>query len=468
MMSHVDMSRLGGTFRCACGREHHVPVQEVVMSDDAMPRLGEFVVRFMGRFAAQSPASAEEPVPMVVVVADENTYRAAGEDVKNVLQGVGCIVDVLILPPGVHSGRVEADEPTVENVLARLSSSADSQGRAAFAVAVGAGTINDVVKYASFQAGRPYISVPTAPSMDGYVSPVAALLVAGFKKTLPAAPPLAVFADLDVLSQAPFELIAAGFGDLLGKLTAGADWVLGNLVNGEYYCQAAADLARTVALECLKRAADVRTRTKDAVKKLTEGLVLSGIAMLMAGNSRPASGAEHHLSHYWEMKSLREGRSEPLHGVKVGVATVLSAELYADILRRDPRRLDLPGLKRRHPTRREREARIRRFYGPMADEALAETAGKYLTWEERERRLCEVSVRWDAIREALTRVVPDSQRVRNALVEAGAPATAQAIGFDEGWVREALLNAKDLRMRFTILDLADLFGCLDEADFSNF
>ena len=356
-MRHIE-ELLGRSFHCDCGREHYVPIQQVVIGDDAIARMGEFV--------AQCESLARGPALKALLVADRNTYAVAGEAARKALERAGCDVDVLIL--GKTDGNVgsdqsagcnddagddqntagghdvlDADEGAIRKVLARLSDmpalAYDSRAeidfndaakvgsfraRYGFAVAVGSGTINDIVKYASFKAGVPYISVPTAPSMDGYTSSVAALLLGGFKKTLPAAPPLAVFADLSVLARAPSDMIAAGYGDLLGKLTAGSDWVLSRLVNGEYYCEFAANIARSIALECLEKSAEIKARTKAAIKSLTEGLVWSGIAMSMVGNSRPASGADHHILHYWEMKPLREGRPQPFHGVKVGVATVLS------------------------------------------------------------------------------------------------------------------------------------------------
>ncbi|NPV54980.1 MAG: sn-glycerol-1-phosphate dehydrogenase [Firmicutes bacterium] len=482
-LGHMDMDLLGRSFRCTCGREHHVPIRQVVVGDDAMARMREFA---RSEFVARPGPGITAGGSRAVLVADRNTYAAAGDAARSALEGAGCDVEVLVLGEDGGNGRcvqgvLEADEEAIGSVLARLSGSGSESDvalskspepaagvagsaavRKTFAVAVGSGTINDIVKYASFKAGCPYISVPTAPSMDGYTSSVAALLLGGFKRTLPAAPPLAVFADLGVLSRAPSNMVAAGFGDLLGKLMAGADWVLARLVNGEYYCELAADLARSIALECMERGSEIGTHTKGAIKSLTEGLIWSGIAMLMVGNSRPASGAEHHLSHYWELKSLREGRPQPFHGTKVGVATILIAGVYDDILGRDPRGIDLADLKRRHPSREEREARIRRFYGPMAGEAIIETAGKYLPWEEREKKLREVLARWDEIRDTLREIVPGADRVRDALEQAGAPATPEAIGFSSDWVWEALANAKDLRMRFTVLDFADLLGFLDE------
>ncbi|NPV80330.1 MAG: sn-glycerol-1-phosphate dehydrogenase [Firmicutes bacterium] len=534
-MRHIE-ELLGRSFNCECGRKHHVPIQQVVIADDAMERMSEFVTARMGEFIAARMGGfvgrpkfpAGDSGLKALLVADRNTYAVAGEAAREALERAGCDVDVLILgktdgsvgsdqsvrgnqgagcsgnvggnPDGEGDQRagcnddagdnqntagdhnvLEADEEAIRKVLARLSDMpalaydsraridfndaakvGSSRARYGFAIAVGSGTINDITKYASFKASVPYIGVPTAPSMDGYTSSVAALLLGGFKKTLPAAPPLAVFADLSVLARAPSDMIAAGYGDLLGKLTAGSDWVLSKLVNSEYYCEFAANIARSIAFECLEKSAEIKARTKAAIKSLTEGLVWSGIAMLMVGNSRPASGAEHHISHYWEMKSLREGRPQPFHGVKVGVAAVLVAKLYREVLKLDPGSFDLSKLKERHPSREEREVRIRRFYGPLAEDAIAETAGKYLSWEEREAKLREVFGRWDEIVAMLRKIAPDPKRVRHALAEAGAPCTPDAIGFSRGWVWEALTNAKDLRMRFTVLDFADLLGCLDQ------
>ena len=123
-------------------------------------------------------------------------------------------------------------------------------------------------------------------------------------------------------------LIAAGLGDTLGKYTCLLDWKLANMITGEYYCPEVVEMVRTALRTVRAQSEKVQTRDPEAVKAVTEALVLTGIAMSFVGNSRPASGCEHHCAHCWEMKALMEGRTPALHGTQVGVGTILALRLY--------------------------------------------------------------------------------------------------------------------------------------------
>ena len=189
-------------------------------------------------------------------------------------------------------------------------------------ISVGAGTINDLGRYASYITGRDFILVLTAPSMDGAVSGVAPLIQNHLKITFPAHAPVALVGDLDILSKAPMKMLSAGVGDILGKYNCLTDWRLSALVNGEYHCATIEGIMRSAIDKTMQAARKLTERSEDDIRTLTEGLVLSGIAMDFAGNSRPASGAEHHISHFFEMQFLFDGIPAILHGTKVGVATI--------------------------------------------------------------------------------------------------------------------------------------------------
>ena len=162
-------------------------------------------------------------------------------------------------------------------------------------------------KRPAFRLNLPYIIVGTAPSMDGYASSVSPMIYDGYKITYEAVAPMAIIGDTDVLCAAPEQMIAAGFGDMLGKLTARLDWVLAREVIGEHYCPTVAAMMARAVDKCLAQAEGLSRREPEAIVGLMEGLILSGIAMQMLGYSRPASGAEHHIAHYFEMKAMREG-----------------------------------------------------------------------------------------------------------------------------------------------------------------
>jgi glycerol-1-phosphate dehydrogenase [NAD(P)+] len=193
---------------------------------------------------------------------------------------------------------------------------------------VGSGTLNDLARMLSCKTHIPYFILATAPSMDGFASTVSPLIIEGFKTTYQAVAPAAIIADTSILKDAPMEMIRAGFGDILGKYTALTDWVLARKKCCEYYCELSAKLMERAVEKCMAVHQAVLTRDETAIGLITEALILSGVAMGLVGNSRPASGAEHHMSHYWEMDALKKGWRHPLHGNAVGVATVVSSCIY--------------------------------------------------------------------------------------------------------------------------------------------
>lgn len=261
----------------------------------------------------------------VALVADDNTWNAAGERLAASLAEAGIACAVCRLKAN-GQGDVIADERTIVQVLLETPRDAEA------VLAVGSGTINDVVRFACFQTGRVFISVPTAASVDGFTSVGAPIITDGFKQTVPAIAPEAIFADLDVLAAAPQRLTAAGFADMLGKFTSLADWRFSQRMAGEHYCPLAYELTERALQQCLDTVDEIAAGSRRGVEVLMEALLLSGWSMLLVGHSRPASGGEHHLSHHWEMAYIAEGRRQLLHGAKVGVASVMLAKLYRDAL----------------------------------------------------------------------------------------------------------------------------------------
>jgi glycerol-1-phosphate dehydrogenase [NAD(P)+] len=258
----------------------------------------------------------------ITVVADKNTYTAAGSALMNTLTEANLDVQLTIIQPD-GQGDVIADETAVVQLLLDLKAhNADS------VVALGTGTLHDIVRFAAYTTGIPFISVPTAPSVDGFNSKGAPLILRGEKKTIQAIGPDAIFADLDILTRAPASMVAAGFGDMIAKYTSLFDWKFGSIVRNEPYSPIVAELTRNAMQQCVDGLGEIAARSPAGIRLLTGALIESGFAMLMFGQSHPASGAEHHLSHYWEMEFLRLGRKQILHGAKVGLACAEIAQLY--------------------------------------------------------------------------------------------------------------------------------------------
>jgi len=261
----------------------------------------------------------------IVLVVDENTRKAAGEKLNNMLENYEFKITIIELKPNKHE-QVIADEQTLIKLFLEMPNDTD------IIVAVGAGTIHDVVRFASYKMAIPFISVPTAASVDGFTSKGAPLIIQGFKNTFQTASPIAVFADIDVLKEAPHEMTAAGFGDIIGKYTSLLDWKISSLIANEPYNQLAADLTKQSLEACVSNVQEIANRSDYGLSILMQSLIESGLVMLVLDYSRPASGSEHHLSHYWEMDLLKKDAKQLLHGAKVGVAVSIIIDLYKQLI----------------------------------------------------------------------------------------------------------------------------------------
>ncbi len=281
---------------CSCGREHHIDVREIIIGSGAIGKLEE----------EMSDGDLREYISPLLIC-DTNSYKATEELMEDIYDRC----QVLIL----DAKALEADERTVKIVENYMEEDID------LVLAVGAGTIHDISRFVAHQYRIPFVSVPTAASSDGFTSTVAAMTWNGVKKTVTAEAPLCVFADTDIFAKAPKRLTAAGVSDILGKYIALADWKISSLITDEYYCAEVVNL-ETRALKMVKdNLREIAEGEEEACEKLMYALVLSGLAVQMTGNSRPASGAEHHLVHLWDMELLN-GHLDALHGEKVSVATM--------------------------------------------------------------------------------------------------------------------------------------------------
>ncbi len=258
----------------------------------------------------------------LAVVSDPVTRSVLGRRVERALSSLATIVPVVL------EDQPHADADTAA-MLRRACGEADAL------VAVGSGTVNDLCKFAAAQDGKPYVVFATAPSMNGYTSMNAAITVDGHKKTLPAATPLAVFMDLEILAAAPARMIRAGLGDSLCRPTAQVDWLLSHHLHGTTYRSAPfATLAEDESI-LLEVPEALLRGDLDAMRALARTLVLSGIGMTICGGSYPASQGEHLISHYIDMFAPA-GRGAYFHGEQVAVATLTMARIQEEVLAAGP------------------------------------------------------------------------------------------------------------------------------------
>jgi glycerol-1-phosphate dehydrogenase [NAD(P)+] len=382
------------------------------------------------------------------LVADRNTYAAQGRAVESALTASGFDLRQIVF----ENEEVIADGEHVFGVMRAM----DLVDRTF--VAVGSGTITDITRFVSHRTRGQFISVPTAPSVDGFTSIGAPMIIAGVKKTVYAHAPIAIFADIHTLTSAPQSMIAAGFGDMLGKYTSIADWRMGALLWDEPYDEQIARRTLTAVQQCADNAQGIGHAAPHAVRILFDALVESGYCMLDFGQSRPASGAEHHYSHFWEMKLLHEGRPAILHGAKVGVATVLVADLYDQV--RSLSRAQVADLLESStlPDRDEEIAAIHTAYGGEAEEVIGDQLRFLdLTPANYDRLKRRILNHWDEI-QAIAAQVPPAAQVAQLLQTAGGPATVAEIGLSAEEQELAIANAHYLRDRFTVRKLARVLG----------
>jgi len=426
---------------CGCGRTHEVEMA------GASVRAG----------AIEDTAAWADDVGAglsVRVVADRITREIAGDRVMRLLSRAGHRVEGWIVEDG-PGGRPCADDRALASVEAALAG-------ADLAVAVGSGTINDLTKLASFRSGIPYLAVATAPSMNGYTSAIAAVSERGVKRTIECREPHAVIADLDVLAAAPRDLVAAGLGDLESKPTCTADFRLAGRLRGDYYCPAAERVAMAAEARAAEVAPDLARGDPEAIAALVDALLLSGLSMRLAGSSAPASGGEHLISHFWDMTAAEEGRVEGWHGAQVGVATAVAAALYERLRAVDPSSIDPDAIVAARAGREEIARGIAERHGGRAAEVRAEYWRKHLGDEALREELTAVRDGWDDMWSGLDDALRPASRIREILSSAGAPVTVREIGLSPDHLRRAFVGAREIRGRFTVLDLAADMGMLEE------
>ncbi len=421
-------------FVCGCGRTHALQTDAIVIEEGAADRLSAYI--------------RDRGFSLVYTVSDANTFEAAGRLVSEKLDRAGIAHRDYVLP----DSDLVPDEYAVGRILAHIPREAD------LVLAVGSGTLNDLCKLISSRVRLPYIIFASAPSMDGFLSSGAAVVADHMKTTLEAQVPLALFADLDVLREAPMDLITAGLGDVLGKYTCLLDWKLSHLVKGEYYCDMVADMVRE-ALEIAAGSGEgIAERDPEAIRAVMSALVLCGIGMAYTGNSRPASGCEHHMSHYWEMKFQMDGKKAIPHGTKVGVGMVLAVRLYRMLLEEEP---DFEAALKRQPDPAVWEARVREAFGDAARGVLAlEERVHKNDLEERNRRILFYRDHWDELRVLIDKSLPSVEEAEKVLSDLGAPIRPARLGISEKETRDAVTMAREVRDRFTLLQILWDLGLL--------
>jgi glycerol-1-phosphate dehydrogenase [NAD(P)+] len=403
---------------------------------------------FRAQFGAAAPAA---------IVTDANTFRAAGRAVQAAFEAAG---HPTVAPFVYDDPDLYAEHKYVDQLQPWLDGHAAA---GAVPVAVGSGTINDLVKLAAHRARRQYLAVATAASMDGYTAFGASITYQGSKQTFDCPAPQAVVADLDVIAAAPPVMTAAGYADLLAKLTAGADWIVADALGIEPIDPTAWDLVQVPLMASLADPAGARRGDPAAIRSLTEGLMMGGFAMQWTKTSRPASGAEHQFSHLWDMQHHTHDGAVPSHGFKVAVGTLAVARLYECLLAMPLGGLDVDRAVATWPAAGAVEAAIVDLLGEgeLADKARLEMAAKAVAPDALRGRLLRLREVWPALRDRLRQHLPPAAKLAEMLAAVGAPTRPEQIGISRDRLRTSYRQAYLIRRRFTVLDLAAQAGVFD-------
>ncbi len=409
----MDINKLLCGVDCVCGKRHLCDIEYVYIEKNAINR----IEKICGKYNS------------VLLVADENTFLAAGDKTENALNGK-------MIKKVVFSGKtiLVPDEKAIEAVEKQLKG-------VEMIVGIGSGVIQDLCKCVAFKNNIPYIIVATAPSMDGYASDGAAMILGGMKETVPSGLPRAIIADTDVLKNAPMEMIKAGYGDIIGKFSALNDWKLSNVVTGEYFCQYIHDITKEQIERTLKLANGICERNEESIKTLMEALVIIGIMMSFATSSRPASGSEHHLSHFFEITGIIDGMEYLPHGIDVAYSTVVTAGLREKILRTNFSKNINP------PEESERNIKLKEIYKQVAEGCikLQEKVGNYKNYRGEIYRSKEEKIK------SILSECPTSLEIEKMLSFVGLNVKELYSLYGKEKIENAILYSKDLKDRYSIL-----------------
>jgi len=444
-------------------------------SDTKACRLGPGVTEQVAELFKELFPAAKK----ALVVDDVNTKRVAGNRVIELLKAAGIeTAEYTINPDGswFHAtyDKVEEVRDVIKSHLASLSTSTSNLNLVP--IAVGSGTINDLVKRGSEEAGVRYMVVGTAASMDGYTSYGAAITKDGMKQTLPCRAPLGALVDSQISAEAPKEMTASGYADLLAKIPAGADWILADALatalpeTEKHGCERIHPLAWKCVQGPLRASlanpAGVATGDEREIRKLSEGLIMSAFAMQASGTSRPASGTEHQVSHYWDMEDLCFNGQPVSHGFKVGIGTLVSTATIEFLLAQDLSKLDVEATVAKWPqTFEELKARLPAIYGDRPDHlrrAESEMAKKYSTPDELRRELETIKSLWPELSAKLKAQIMPFDEVRACLKAVGAPYEPEMIGVSRAKFRETYRGVPYMRARYFSLDLVSRLGLMDD------
>lgn len=419
---------IGARIECDCGETHYAPLTVAIVENSSLEKIP----------SALNSLNCVKPL----IVSDVNTEIAAGKKVKEILNRHNLRFNNFIYP----DNHLTADPCAIGRLLIAADSDCD------IIIAVGSGTINDICKFIAFKTGKKLMVVPTAASMDGFLTNVSILTINGLKCTTASMMPDAIITDVDVIANSPMDMLAAGVGDMLGKPVSLLDWKIANTIVAEKYCEFTDNLVDFSYNMVLKETHKLSGRDKGAVANVFNGLILLGFGMAYNGTSRPGSGAEHQLSHFWEMAFAKKGMPPVYHGTKVGIGTCICLEIWKII---KETKIDFSAAieKARNFSYDKWRYEIERVYGSSCEDVflLEEKSHK----NEPEKVIKNIGLLETNFNKILdwTQNLPESKDVEQILNSMGAPSSPKRIGVDKQLFIDTIYYAKDMRNRYSLLQI---------------
>lgn len=425
---------------CSCGCKHMKPNQDIYVGEGLIERLPEYISRRgLGKNC--------------VLACDDNTYPIAGKAAAEVLTAAGYHVTLCCMH---REGRLEPDEHSVGEVLLSMTEKTE------LLIAVGSGSITDTVRVCAMRTGLPYCIVGTAPSMDGYTSVVAPLILRRVKIHRDAKPAELIVCDLSVLATAPLSMIASGVGDVLGKYIAIAEWKISELVTGETYCPVCGGMVKAAVTELMENIPDIANKTPRGIKILIEALLVSGTTILMIGKTRAVAGVEHNIAHSWEMVQLLAGEVPPSHGAAVGAATCICLPIFKRFLGEDLSKVDTAERVKNAFTYEQYRSAMLKLYGSIAgEELIIENPPERLTDAELAERIDRIKANEKGIRAAIEEL-PSAESVIAAMKALGAPVTAAELDVPETLEKLSIRYGVYYRARYSLFRLMEECGLADK------
>lgn len=429
---------LGKEFDCEyCGKRHKIDVKFI--EKGSTEKISEVVSRNFG-----------EKIK-ILLLSDNITYNVAGERIKRSIEEKNNVIPVVLHPK--NEKKVSAKEIYLKDIERENVEGAE------LIITVGTGTITDLGKLTGDKYKIPVLAFPTAASMNGYTSGVAAFIKEGVKYTIPVKPAYGVFMDYGIIKNAPLDLTKAGFADSFAKSFANADWKTSSIITGEDFCIYPYKIVSEAEKKYRDKGELIKKKDERLIENLMEGLNLGGISMLMAGKSSPASGGEHLISHFLDMYAHQYEREIfAYHGIQVASGIYISSLIYQELKNTSSKEIK-EMIKNRKVNYSEKFEKMSGIF----------LSGKDLIKKEFEKKMKVLEImreklhkKWEEIKKEISDIIYSPEEIKTIFDKAGIPFLLKDIGVDEELISDDLSLSRFIRGRLTVLDIADETGILDK------